>query len=265
MQGNQVLLKLCCQAKRYLKNNSSTILTCIGAVGVVATAVTAVMATPKALELVDKAAEEKGEKLTKMEVIKTAGPAYIPSLAIGASSIACIFGANILNKRQQAAITSAYALADSTYKEYRGKVKELLGEETDNKIRDAIAKDKRDEEITGYVPGLCNLPLNGEKHLFYEEYRGKYFEATMEEVMNAEYHLNRNFTMGGGVYLNEFYDFLGLEHTEAGDVLGWDSWRLMEEYDATWIDFNHRLTTVSDDGLECYIIEMLFPPAVMPT
>ena len=260
MKGNQVLGKLFSQSKQCINKNSTTILACIGAIGVIATTVTAVKATPKAMELLNKAESEKGEELTKMEVIATAGPAYIPSLVIGASTIACIFGINVLNKRQQASLVSAYALADSTYKEYRGKVKELLGEETDNRIRDAIAKDKRDEEVTGYVPGLGSLPLSGEKLLFYDEYRKSYFEATMQEVLNAEYHLNRNFTMRGNASLNEFYSFLGLEPTDFGEVLGWDSWKLMEEYDATWIDFDHRLTTVSDDGLECYFIEMVFPP-----
>lgn len=259
MKGNQMLQKLCHKSGRYLKNNSSTILTCIGAIGVVATAITAVKATPKAIKLLEQATYEKGEDLTKIEMIKVAGPAYIPSVAIGASTIACIFGANVLNKRKQATIMSAYAFADNAYKEYRGKVKELLGEETDNRIRDAIAMDKRDEEVTGYVPGLGSLDLSGEKYLFFEEHRGKYFEATMEQVLNAEYHLNRNFSMRGDVCLNEFYEFLGLEPNEIGHALGWDITTLVEDYDSTWIDFSHRLTKL-EDGLECYIIETPIAP-----
>jgi hypothetical protein len=261
MKGNEALQKVCYQTTRFLKNHSATILTFVGVVGVVATAVSAAKATPKALELLDKATEEKGEELTKTEIVKTAGPAYIPSVLIGASTIACVFGANVLNKHQQATIVSAYALANNAYKEYRGKVVELFGEETDNKVRDAIAMDKRNEEITAYAPGQGPLVVSrGEKLLFYEEHRGKYFEATMEDVINAEYHLNRNLTLRGYTDLNEFYSFLGLEPTDFGDGLGWDSWKLQEMYDSQWIDFVHRKTTVSDDGLECYFIEMLFPP-----
>lgn len=55
--------------KLHLRNNSPTILTCIGAIGVVGTSVLAVRATPKALKLLEKATEEKGEDLTKMEVV----------------------------------------------------------------------------------------------------------------------------------------------------------------------------------------------------
>lgn len=94
--------------------------------------VTALMATnakPKATKLLDKAREEKGEELTTFEKIKTAGPVYIPTIITGAGTIACIFGANILNKRQQASLMSAYALVDNSFTEYKNKLKELYGEE----------------------------------------------------------------------------------------------------------------------------------------
>lgn len=262
MKGSKSLQKLCTKSLLRLKHGAPTILTVIGAVGVVATVVTAVRATPKALKLLDEAKEEKGEELTKLEVVKVAGPAYIPSVAIGASTIACMFGANVLNKRQQAAVTSVYVLADTTYKEYRGKLKELFGEEADTQIRDAIAKDKCDYQGV-YAPGCRELPdSGGDTFLFYEEYRGTYFESTVEAVQNAEYHFNRNLTMRGYATLNEFYEFLGLEKTEEGETLGWSTFQMADNYDSSWLDFDHRLTTVSDDGLECYVISMVIPPCI---
>ena len=255
---DRMLEKACHKSMMFLKRNSSTILTCVGAVGVVATAVMAARATPKALKLLDEAKDEKGEELTKLEIVQVIGPAYIPSVVVGASTIACIFGANILNQRHQASLASAYALVDSAYKDYRNKVKELCGEETDRNIRAAIAKDKC-EELGAYAPGHRSLDISGERRLFYEEYRGKYFETTIENVQNAEYHLNRNFAMRGDASLNEFYSFLGLEPTKEGNVLGWDICKLNEEYDAYWIDFDHE-TVRMDDGLECCIIHFPFPP-----
>lgn len=121
--------------KAFFKRNGSTILTCTGAVGVVATTITAVKATPKALTLLEKAEEEKGKKLTKLEKVKVAGPGYIPAILIGTGTLACIFGADILNKKQQASLMSAYALLDSSYKEYKKKVKELYGDVVDEKIK----------------------------------------------------------------------------------------------------------------------------------
>lgn len=58
---------LLAKSEIFFKKNSSTILTYIGAIGVAATAVMAVKETPKAIAMLDKAKEEKGEELTKLE------------------------------------------------------------------------------------------------------------------------------------------------------------------------------------------------------
>lgn len=230
---------------RFVKRHASTILTCIGGAGVVATSVLAVKATPKALTLLEKAREEKGEDLTKTEAIKIAGPAYIPAVLVGVSTIACIFGANALNKRQQAALISAYALLDSSYKEYRNKVGEIYGEEADMKIKTEIAKDKYDEDLT-VEPG---------NELFYDDFSGRYFETTMENVIHAEYLLNRNLIRDSYVCVNQFYDQLKIEPIPGGDELGWAANEMHERCWSAWIDFHHE-KVVMDDGLECYILTM---------
>ena len=151
--------------KDFLRRNSSTILTCVGAVGVVTTSVMAVKATPKALTLLEKAKQEKGEELTKFEVVKVAGPSYIPAIISGAATIACIFGSNVISKHQQAALMSAYALLDNSYKEYRNKVDELYGEEAGHKVREEIVKEK----YTGDV-----ITSNNNEELFYDFYSGRF-------------------------------------------------------------------------------------------
>ena len=158
----------------FLKRNASTILTCIGAAGVIATSIAAVKATPKAEMLLREAEEEKGDKLTPLEMVQTAGPAYIPSLLIGASTIACIFGANILSARQQASIMSAYGLLDASYKEYQSKVKELYGEEGDQKAKEEVAKVHYTE-----IPEK----ISEDKQLFFDFATLNYFESTMDEVL----------------------------------------------------------------------------------
>ena len=129
--------KLSQKVGRALKKASPTILTCIGAVGVVATAVLAVKATPKALEMVraDSRKNHDGDPhaATKVEVVKSCWKCYIPAAVTGAATIACIFGANTLNRRQQASLASAYALVNRSFMEYKNKVKELYGQETDRK------------------------------------------------------------------------------------------------------------------------------------
>lgn len=248
-------------ARLFLKRNASTILTCIGGIGVVGTAILAVNATPKALRVLEEAKEEKGEELTVMEKVVVAGPKFVPAIVVGAATVTCIFGANVLNKRKQAALISAYALIDKSYSEYKDKLKELYGEETHQNIVDSIAIEKaKDTHINAATLGtMCDTSLEddySEPVLFYDEYSNRYFEASIEQVILAEYHVNRNLVLRGYTPLNELYDFLGLEPTEYGSTVGWSV-----EDELYWIDFNHRKVLL-DDTLECYIIETPWGPSV---
>ena len=245
----------------FLKKNSATILTVAAAVGVITTSVLSSKAAIKASRVLAHKEEEKGEKLTFEETISSVWTIYIPPVVAGMSTIACVFGANILNKRQQASLASAYALIDNSYKEYKAKLKELYGEEAHNNIVDAIAAEKC-EDVHVYAGGLTSaytqeIESDAEPRLFYDEYSGRYFETTIEKVLLAEYHLNRNYILRGFARLNEFYEFLGLEPTDYGETVGWDI--CGEIY---WIDFNHRKAFIGDDndGFECYIIEMPYYP-----
>ena len=238
-------------SKLFFKRNGSTILTVIGGVGVVATAVSTAMATPKALRSLEQAEEEKGDKLTKLEMVVVAGPSYIPSVAIGAGTVACIFGANILNKQRQAALIGAYTLLDSSYKEYKQKVLDLYGADANEKVVESIAKDKYEEEPK-VEPG---------KELFYEAYSGRYFESTIEDVLRAEYTLNRELSLVGGVAVNDYFELLGLPRMESLNDFGWSADTNMEMYWQTWVDFNHSTTTM-DDGLECTIVNPWQEPII---
>ena len=248
------------QSAVFCKRHGSTILTVLGGVGAIATTVMAVKATPKALRLIEEAKKEKNESLTKIEKVKVAGPSYIPTVITGIGTLTCIFGANVMSKKQQAALVSAYTLVDSSFKEYKHKLKELYGEEVHNEVTNAIAVEKaKDVGIhSECLANSCELTSEeacGDRVLFYDEYSNRYFETTIEQVITAEYHLNRNFVLRGYTVLNELYDFLGLEPTKYGSAVGW-----AVEDELYWIDFNHR-KTVLEDGLECYILETPWAPS----
>lgn len=231
-------------SKLFLRRNSPTILTFLGAAGVVATSIAAVKATPKAMALLEKTKEEKGEELTKLEIVKVAGPAYIPAVAIGASTIACIFGANTLNKKTQASIMSAYALLDTSYKQYKSKVKELYGENSDRNVKKEIAKDKFKNN---------DIHINNEKILFFDFYSLRYFESTERLVLKAENRVNELLKLYGRASLNDFYESLGMPTAYTGYELWWNVQKCPS------VEFTHDITTM-DDGLECCVISMSVEP-----
>ena len=244
--------KLVHRASLYVRRNAPTILTCVGSIGVVATSVMAVKATPKALQLLEEAKADKGDKLTKLEIVAVAWPAYIPAIVTGAATIACIFGANVLNQCQQASLASAYALIDNSYKEYKKKVEELYGKESNAQVQQEIAKVKYKEN---------DIQQEDDELLFYDEFSGRYFNATMERVLVAEYQVNRELHNTGHDTLNHFYELVGLDPIGDGDALGWSEGGNYERYWQSWLDFRHN-KVVMDEGLECYIITMFEEPYV---
>lgn len=231
-------------SKLFLRRNSPTILTFLGAAGVVATSIAAAKATPKAMALLEKTKEKKGKELTKLEMVKVAGPAYIPAVAIGASTIACIFGANALNKKTQASIMSAYALLDTSYKQYKSKVKELYGENSDRNVKKEIAKDKFKNN---------DININNEKILFFDFYSLRYFESTERLVLKAENRVNELLKLYGRASLNDFYESLGMPTAYTGYELWWNVQKCPS------VEFTHDITTM-DDGLECCVISMSVEP-----
>lgn len=251
-----------------LKKASPTILTCIGAIGVVATAVLAVKATPKALEAIQEDSRKNHDgdpdAATKLEAVKSGWKFYIPAVATGTASLVCIFGANVLNRKQQASLASAYALLNRSYNDYRRKLRELYGQEADNKVVEALAVEQSDPPHISAETLMepASLEFEGakeEEYLFYDVFSKRYFQATIGQVLQAEYHINRNLALGGVVGVNDFYEFLGIEPLK--ELSGY-AWWVMDEF--YWIDFNHLKTKV-DDGLngevDCYILDMMWVPS----
>lgn len=252
----------------WLKKNASTILTCIGAGGMIATVVLAVKATPNAQKKIAGAKIRKRPvpqtaddlmsvfdsppSLTPTETVLVCWKEYAPAMAVGTASLICIFGANLLSRRQQASLISAYAALDQAFREYRGKVLSLAGVETDHAVMNSIREEHKDREEK-------NPPWEVVQTFYLEGYP-KFFDMTMEQVARAEYCLNRNFVLRGYVTFNEFLHFLGLDDLgEKGEHIGWESYIGEAFYGYQWIDFDH-IHRISDEGFRVCDIQMPFPP-----
>lgn len=246
------------------------ILACLAAVGTGATAYMAVKAAPKAQERklnakVSKTYDYQHQddaqdippadevELTTMEIIKSEAPAYLPAATVGLATILCIFGSSFLNFRQQASLASAYALAERTYHQYKDKVKDIVGPEADHAVEEAIKQEEQDIED--------DRPPWDEVQTFYIECGewSTFFDRTMEQIMQAEYHINRNLNLKGAVSFNELLEFLELPHIAHGDSVGWNHYDGEAFYGYSWIDFYHRWFT-TDDGLSVCAIDMPFAP-----
>lgn len=246
----------------YFKRNGSTILTYISAAGVIGTTIASSKATVKAKEVLENCSDEK---LTGKEKFKKIFPIYMPTILIGASTIGCIFGINYLNKSEQAALISACELINNSYREYRDSVKDIYGDEADKIVTENIIKSKANKvNITDAGLFSSSVNINSDDEVvrwFYDTYSDRSFESTLADVITAEYNINRNFASNSYVALNEFYEFLGLERVDYGDVCGWDGYQMVEEGLEPWIEFVNREVEI-DDGLKCITIEFPIEPDI---
>lgn len=243
-----------------LKKNSPKILMGVGIAGSVVSTVLACKATLKVKDILDEKnetveqihncvedetvdynEEDKKKDLTILYAqtgVKLA-KLYLPSIALGALSIASIVsGYKILNKRN-VALAAAYTVVDKGFKNYRKNVVERFGEEVDRELRHNI-KAKQIEEK--YIDKDGNEKTRKKKVYEISEDKkpgegiseyAKFFDEwnTDEHSKDPEYNLmflrkqqdyaNEVLKHQGYLFLNEVYDMLGIPRTQAGQVVGW--------------------------------------------
>lgn len=216
----QILNQVFYGAQKYVKCNAASILSLFAVGGVIGTSVSVVKAT-------NKFTDKKKESSSMKETICIAIPIFLPAVLLGSSTIVCILGANHINKQKQAALLSAYALIDQSFKDYRTKLIELQGEDLNTKIQEDL-----------YRAGLSQCVHTDEdgKLEWFEPFSKETLYLYEKEIIDAEYQLNRLFTGRGYATLNDWYDILGLPHTPYGDALGWGIC-----CDYAWVDFEHHL------------------------
>lgn len=206
------------QVKSVTKKNAPLILTTVGVTGMVASTVLAVNATPKALDIINEAELEKGEELTRQEVIKVAWKPYMPAVGTAVFSIACIIGAHSIHAKRGAALAAAYKLSQSALHEFKNKTLEVVGEKKAKEIKDEISKEQVRKKPANKTEVI--ITEKGE-HLCFEPISGRYFKSSVSKIKETVIEANMYMLNNEYISLNTFYSMLGLDHTKNGYDLGW--------------------------------------------
>ena len=250
---NRCIKRGCHEVGHYVRKNSPAILTGLSIVGTAATAVMAVKATPKAIQILEEQEEFKqeryGEPLTKFEKALVLTPVYLPSFLMGLGTVGCILGAHKINKERQVMLTSAYSFLNANFNEYKNKVKELYGEESERKVRESISKDNLDMTV-----------ISEDELSIYDEFGGRHFTIKPSDFQDALYKLNRMYNFTGEMTLNNFYEFFGLDPIPGGDLLGWSALKDFECTGISWIDVTLEKIDMIDD-YECFAMKYNVEPA----
>lgn len=234
---------------KFLKKNSSTILTVIGSIGVGITAVMSARDTVKAIHRINF---ERGfhydRELETKEKVKVAIPCYIPTIITGVSTILCVCGAHKLNKNVQKSLMSAYMLLDHSYKEYRNSVKETYGE--DGEL--SVVKNIADKKVEGMSP------VEENEEIFFDFFSLGTFNSTLSRLNEAVESANEIMKTHGCVSLGTLYYLMGKDSTNDDEALGWSVGAgKLYDYDSIKLDIEEA---TGKDGIKYYVIDFVDSP-----
>lgn len=235
--------------KKTISKRSPEILTGIGIAGMITSTVLAVKATPKALDLIrEKEDELEADKLTISETIQTTWKCYIPAATTCITSAACIICANSVHVKRNAAIAAAYKLSEKALVEYKDAVIETIGEKKENLVNDKLAEKKLEKNPVS----KSEVIISGGTALCYDSIGGRYFKSDIESIKRIENMLNKQMLRDDYISLNDFYDEIGLPHTDAGRELGWS-------VNDGLIDIRFS-SQIADNGEPCLVVDYSNPP-----
>lgn len=228
------------------KKQSPHIFFALGLVGVVGSAVLACRATlkleenldeikkeleeievmkPASKDMVTKYTEEEYYKDLAYTYAKSAGrlvKLYGPSVVIGSISIVALTGSHVQMANRNAALTATLAAVSKAFDEYRIRVKEEIGEDREfelhQNIRDEAVEIEGKKEIVKISSGLSPYARFFEpSNLNWQKDQ----ELNRIFIQCQQNYANHLLTARGHVFLNEVYDSLGLDRSQAGAVVGW--------------------------------------------
>lgn len=158
---------------------------------------------------------------------------YAPAIVLEIVSVTSILASNNIIKSRNAALASAYAAIDRTFKDYRRRVVEELGEDVDNRFRynikaktvDVIETNEDGEAITKRKKvDVAELDENDAYSVWFDEdcyYWDKDPVKALANLKQAEKYLNDLFHAKGYLFYNDIREYLGYPRTQEGQVIGW--------------------------------------------
>lgn len=233
------------RARKTAADNTPTILTTIGVTGTIATAILASKASFKAAEILKEAAGKRafseGEinPLQPKEKAELTWKFFVPTVTTGVVTIVCIVTANQVSNRRAAALATAYSISQETFREYKGKVFEKIGEKKEQNVRDAIAKDRVDA-----VPEATFVLLGDDGVPFLDMHSGRTFISDVETIRAAVNKINYKLLSEDYATLSDFWELVGLESTSESGEIGWNVDRQLEVDFGSTVKGNKPVMTI---------------------
>lgn len=215
-------------SKNWCHKNSTKLLTAGAVVSIFGTGYAAWKARPYADRALERAEEEKGEKLTFKEKVNVAGPYYIPAGLTALGGTVCVISAEIKNGKKAEALAGAYGFLSTGYQAFRQGVDKKFGEGTSKQVDDILrSNDKKIFHSDGFTLDEGLGAKDTTERIFVDDFSRRKFYCTIGRVQDAQIAMMNEFQSNGEVGLKDWYKFIGIydEFTDASksiiDELGW--------------------------------------------
>lgn len=228
--------------KSYIWKHKGIILSTLASIGVVTTAI----ASGKAAVRV----QQESCFCSDREKVELYVRHYAIPVLLGSSTVICIFGMNYLSNQEIKRLSTAYTMLYSNFHQYRDSLIELKGEKVDQQVFENITRRHSNfHQIDADMPDA--------KLKFKVPVTGEIIERYLTEVLDAEYHINRNYALRGYASVNQLLYFLGTRENgePTQDDMGWTYTDGLQ-----WIDFYHQPIEL-ENGDICYEIVMETAPS----
>lgn len=237
------------------KKHSPEILIAVGAVSIVTGTVQACKATLKMQDVLETTSDnlekihgledgtlkvKEGETYTEEDARKDKTIVYIqtavkaaklygPSIVLIGGGLGCMIGSHIIMRRRYGAAVAAYSAVTTAFNEYKARVKERFGEQTQYELEHGVKAEEvettdengnKKKENVYVTEKMIKHPYSvifDESNPNWERDSG----YNLIFIKNAEDAANRKLRKKGYLFLNDVYDMLGISNTYIGQFAGW--------------------------------------------
>lgn len=237
------------------KKHSPEILIAVGAVSIVTGTVQACKATLKMQDVLETTSDnlekihgledgtlkvKEGETYTEEDARKDKTTVYIqtavkavklygPSIVLIGGGLGCMIGSHIIMRRRYGAAVAAYSAVTTAFNEYKARVKERFGEQTQYELEHGVKAEKvettdengnKKKETVYVTDKMIKHPYSvifDESNPNWERDSG----YNLIFIKNVEDAANRKLRKKGYLFLNDVYDMLGISNTYIGQFAGW--------------------------------------------
>lgn len=237
------------------KKHSPEILIAVGAVSIITGTVQACKATLKMQDVLETTSDnlekihgledgtlkvKEGETYTEEDARKDKTTVYIqtavkavklygPSIVLIGGGLGCMIGSHIIMRRRYGAAVAAYSAVTTAFNEYKDRVKERFGEQTQYELEHGVKAEEvettdengnKKKETVYATEKTIKHPYSvifDESNPNWERDSG----YNLIFIKNAEDAANRKLRKKGYLFLNDVYDMLGVSNTYIGQFAGW--------------------------------------------